>query len=60
MEIPGGGAQTAVAQEDLDGPRVRLVFEQMGGEAVAKRMNGHVLVQATALACGPTDAMRSR
>ena len=49
-----------MAQEDLNGSEVRAVLEQMSGEAMAEGMNGHVLVQATALPCGLADAVQRK
>src|SRR5262249_48111826 len=57
MEVPGRGAEAAMAQEGLDGPQVGAVLEQMGGEAMSQGMNSHVLVQAAALTCGPAGAV---
>ena len=34
-----------MAEQDLDGPQVGAVLQQVGGEAVPQRMHGDVLVQ---------------
>ena len=36
MEIDGGLFQIAMAQQDLDGPQIRSVFQQVSGEAVTQ------------------------
>ena len=51
MDVPGRGAETAVAQQDLDGPQVGAGFKQVGGETVAQRVHGDVLAQ-TRRPCG--------
>ncbi len=40
MQVNHGGGQTAVAQILLDAPDVDTCFEQMGGVAVAKGVDG--------------------
>ena len=40
MGVKGGGAQTVVAEQELDGPDIGAGFQQMGGKAVAQRMGG--------------------
>src|SRR3954451_13682234 len=45
MEVTSRGVEAAVAEQDLDGPQVGAVLQQVSGEAVPKRMYGDVLVQ---------------
>ena len=39
MQIAHGGRDVAVAQQALNGGQVHAGFEQMGGKAVAQRVN---------------------
>src|SRR5260370_13094843 len=43
------GFDQAMAQQDLDDAHIRAVLQQMRGEAVPERMDGHSLAQAAAL-----------
>ena len=45
MEVSSGGVEAAMAEQDLDGPQVGAVLQQVGREAVAERVHGDVLVQ---------------
>src|SRR5271157_1508635 len=45
VQVAGRGLQTAVAQQQLDGAKVRTGFQQMGGETVAQRMRRNLLGQ---------------
>jgi hypothetical protein len=36
VEIDGGLFQIAMPQQDLDGPQIRSVFQQVSGEAVTQ------------------------
>src|SRR6202011_4821442 len=36
VEIDGGLLQIAIPQQDLDGPQIRSVFQQVSGEAVTQ------------------------
>ena len=43
VDVAGGGAETTMAEQDLDGPQVGAGLEQMGGETVAQGMGRDVL-----------------
>src|SRR5690348_6457567 len=49
MEVAAGGFQVGMAEQQLNGAKVRPVFEQVGCEAVAQGMWVHVLLQSGAL-----------
>ena len=38
VQIPGGGLEVAVSQQDLDAAQVDRVFQQMSGEGMPQRM----------------------
>ena len=49
-QVFGGGRQTAMAEQKLDGPDVGTGFQQMNGESVAKRMGCNRFTDARELA----------
>ena len=49
VDVDHGLAQVGVAEQQLDGAQVGAGFEQMGGEAVSKRVRMQRLVDAGAL-----------
>ena len=59
MEVSRRGAEAAMAEQDLDGPQVGAVLQQVGGEAVAQGVDGDVLVQPGGLA-GTLADLRAR
>lgn len=52
-----GGADVGVAEHGLDGADVGAVHEEVGGEAVAKRVGGNVLGDAGFFRVGLDDAL---
>ena len=46
MDVPRRGAEAAMAEQDLDGSQVGAGFEQMGGEAMAQRVDDDRFAQA--------------
>ena len=50
MGIAGGGAQTAMAEQDLNDADVGAGLQQMGGKGVAQGMSGDALAQAAGVA----------
>jgi hypothetical protein len=45
------GVQLLVAEQHLDHADVDLLFQQMGGKAVAQGVHGHALVDVAAVGC---------
>src|SRR4051794_2982962 len=45
MDVPRGGAEAAMTEQDLDGPQVGAGLEQMGGEAVPQGMDDDPFLQ---------------
>jgi hypothetical protein len=49
MEINGGFLQIAMSQQNLDGPQIRAVLEQVSGETVSQRVRMNLLADAGTL-----------
>jgi hypothetical protein len=63
VEIDGGLFQIAMPQQDLDGPQIRSVFQQVSGEAVAQGVITVLTISfplRSAIAITRATAQRSR
>ena len=54
-DIAGGGVDTAVSEQHLDGAGVIAVFQQVGGEAVAERMGRDAFGDSGQVGCVVAD-----
>src|SRR6266700_5786964 len=59
LQVAGGGGQTAMAEQELDGAQIDARFEQMSGEGVTHTVGGDVLVDAGAAAGLPAGLLNS-